>query len=192
LGESLRREPLRWTIGALAVVGGIAIAPFVPRWWQYLLAREAAAVDGVFSIEAGRGDASFFGDGWYAPVQAGNVTGRYSRGARATLFVPFFERADTRLTFRMQACSDEAREVRVSINGTEISTLHVVWNPVRAGSYDVAVPQALVQEGWNTIELEADRSTVVAAGETRFLGLEAGQESAFFLWHVRVAPARGG
>jgi hypothetical protein len=144
---------------------------------------------------AGRGDASFFGAGWYAPVRAGNVTGRYSRGARATLFVPFFERADTRLTFRMQACSaspEQAREVRVSINGTEISTLHVVWNPVRAESYDVVVPQALLREGWNTIELEADRSTVVAAGESRFLGLEAGQESAFFLWYVRVAPARGG
>ena len=195
LGESLRRERRRWTIGALAAAGGLAIAPFVPRWWQYLLARESAAVDGAFSVVTGRGDASFFGDGWYAPVRTGNVTGRYSRGARATLFVPVFERGDTRLTFRMQACSpspEQAREVRVSVNGTEVSTLHVVWNPVRAESYDVAVPQALLQEGWNTIELEADGSTVVPDGESRFLGLEAGQESAFFLWYVQVSPAHGG
>lgn len=195
LSESLRRAPRRWTVGALAGAGGLAIALFLPRWWQYLLLREAALADGAFSVVAGPADARFFGDGWYAPVPAGNLSGRYSRGTRATLFVPVFERRDARLTFRMQACSAEpepAREVRVSINGTEVSALHVVWNPERAESYDVAVPEALLHEGWNTIDLRADGSTVMPAGESRFLGLEAGQESAFFLWYLRVAPAHGG
>jgi hypothetical protein len=92
----------------------------------------------------------------------------------------------------MQACSAESepvRDVRVSVNGTELTVLHVVWNPQRAESYDVDIPQTLMREGWNRVELRADDSTVMPAGESRFLGLAAGQESAFFLWYVRVAPA---
>jgi hypothetical protein len=192
LTESMRHERRRWAVGAMVVAGGLATALFLPRWWQYLLVREAALADGAFSVVAGPADTRFFGDGWYAPVLTGNVTGRYSHGARATLFVPIFERKDTRFTFRMQACSVEpepAREMQVSINGTEVSALQVVWNPRRAESYDVLVPEALLHEGWNTIDLRADGSTVMPAGESRFLGLEAGQESAFFLWYVRVAPA---
>jgi hypothetical protein len=191
LSESLGHERWRWVIGAMVTAGVLAISLFLPRWWQYLLVREAAFADGAFSVVAGPADARFFGDGWYAPVVAGNVRGRYSHGSRATVFLPVFERRDKRLTFRMQACSAEpepTREVRVSINGTEVSALHVVWNPRRAESYDVAVPQALLREGWNTVDLLADGSTVMSAGENRFLGLEAGQESAFFLWYVRVAP----
>jgi Dolichyl-phosphate-mannose-protein mannosyltransferase len=192
LSESLRQERWRWTVGAIVTAGGLAMLLVLPRWWQYLLVREAAFADGAFSVVAGPADARFFGDGWYAPVLAGNASGRYSRGTRATLFVPVFERRDTRLTFRMQACSAEpspVREVRVSINGAEVSVLHLIWNPQRAESYDVAVPEALLREGWNRVDLTADGSTVMPVGETRFLGLEAGQESAFFLWYVRVGPA---
>ena len=192
LSESLRRERRRWVVGAVVAAGGLAIVLFLPRWWQYLLVREAASADGAFSVVAGPSDARFFGDGWYAPVKAGNVSGRYSHGMSATMFVPIFERRDTRLTFRMQACSagsEPAREVRVSINGREVSPLHVVWNPERADSYDVAVSKTLLREGWNRVDLRADGSAVMPAGESRFLGLEAGQESAFFLWYVRVAPA---
>jgi hypothetical protein len=176
----------------MVAVGALAVSLVLPRWWQYLLVREAAFADGAFSVVAGPADARFFGDGWYAPVLAGNISGRYSHGMRATMFVPVFDRRDTRLTFRMQACSTEpepAREVRVSINGTEVSALHVVWNPRRAESYDVAVPEGLLRDGWNRVDLLADGSTVMPAGESRFLGLDAGQESSFLLWYVRVAPA---
>jgi hypothetical protein len=191
LSESLWRGRRRWAVGAMVATGGLAVTLLLPRWWQYLLVREAAFADGAFSVVAGPGDARFFGDGWYAPVLAGNVSGRYSHGRSATMFVPIFERRDTRLTFRMQACSadsEPAREVQVSINGREVSPLHVVWNPERADSYDVAVSKTLLREGWNRVDLRADGSTVMPAGESRFLGLEAGQESAFFLWYVRVAP----
>jgi hypothetical protein len=111
------------------------------------------------------------------------------------MFVPVFAPADTVLTFRLQACSDQARparEVRVSVNGRDVSVVHVVWNPEGAGSYDVAVPKELLHEGWNRIDLRADGSTVMPAGERRFLGLAPGQDSAFFFWHVRVAPAGSG
>ncbi len=192
LRESLQHERGRWAVGAMVAAGGLAISLVLPRWWQYLLVREAAFADGAFSVVAGPADARFFGDGWYPPVLTGNVSGRYSRGMRATMFVPVFERRDMRLTFRMQACSaaaEPAREVRVSINGTEVSALHVIWNPRRAESYDVAVPEGLLREGWNRVDLTADGSTVMPVGDSRFLGLEAGQESAFFLWYVRVAPA---
>jgi 4-amino-4-deoxy-L-arabinose transferase-like glycosyltransferase len=195
LAETLRHERRRWTIGALTAAVGLAAAVFLPRWWQYVLVREAALTDGAFAVVAGPADRWFFGPGWYPPVLAGNVSGRYSHGPRATLFVPVFERRGTLLTFRMQACSaqtEPAREVRVSIDGTWVSTLHVVWNPKGAESYEVVVPEALLHEGWNTIDLEADGSTVMPFGESRFLGLEAGQESAFFFWYVRVASEHGG
>ncbi len=195
LTEGVRARRRWWAIVALALPASLAVAVLLPRWWAYLLVREAARADGAYSVRAGRADAPFFGDGWYAPVAAGNVVGRYSEGAESTMFFPVFERVDTRLTFRMQACSDQpqpARQVRVSVNGGDVSVLPVVWSSERAGSYETTVPKDLLREGWNRIDLRADGSTVIPPGEGRFLGLAAGQNSAFFLWYVRVAPAGAG
>ena len=140
---------------------------------------------------AGPGDGVFFGDGWYEPVDVGAVTGRYSRGPAATMFVPVFETTDTLFTFRMQACDATpapTRNVRVTVNGNDVSMLPVVWDPEKAGSYDVPIPRAVLREGWNRVELRADGSSIIPQGEDRFVGAEKGSETSFFLLNLRVVP----
>jgi dolichyl-phosphate-mannose-protein mannosyltransferase len=191
--DRLRSYPGRSISLALALPLAIVL---LPRCWQYLLVREAALTGGEYSIVAGIGDGWFFGNGWYGPVRSGNVTGRYSHGSAATMFIPIFQPAESRLVFRLQACSPESkpsRELRVSVNGEDAGTFRAVWDPNRAGAYEVAVPKALIRSGWNRIDLRADGSSVIPVGESRFMGLEPGQDTAFFLWYLRVAPApRGG
>jgi hypothetical protein len=185
----LRSHP-QWAI-LLALALPLAVV-LLPRCWQYLMVREAALADGEYSIVAGVGDGWFFGDGWYGPVRSGNVMGRYSYGPAATMYLPVFQPAELRLVFRLQACSPESvpsRELRVSVNGEDVGTLRVVWDPYRAGAYEVSVPKALVRRAWNRVTLTAEGSSVMPARDSRFVGLEAGQDTAFFLWYVRVAPA---
>jgi 4-amino-4-deoxy-L-arabinose transferase-like glycosyltransferase len=187
---SLRLHRARWALTAMVLL--IAIWP-LPPLWQYLLVREAALGEGAYSIVAGGGDGWFFGDGWYAPVQTGNVPGRYSRGPAATLFMPVFDPQPLLLTFRLQACSAEpepVRSVRVAVNGTEVGQLRVVWNAHRAGSYDVAVPLSSIRPGWNEIDLVADGSTLMSQGESRFVGLEPGSDTGFLFWYLRVTGTR--
>lgn len=195
LTDTLRRHPGRATAAGLTAIAGVIAVALVPRCWQYLLVREAALTDGAYSIVAGAGDGWFFGDGWYPAVSAGNVTGRYSHGPNATVFVPSFDPQASVVTLRMQACSPDAwpaRRVRVSINGSEVGVLRVVWDAQRAGAYEIRVPQSTLRRGWNRLDLAADGSSVMAAGDTRFLGLEPGQDTAFFLWYVRVSASRDG
>jgi 4-amino-4-deoxy-L-arabinose transferase-like glycosyltransferase len=194
--DSFRSQPRRWAVRGIVTTVGVAVAfVLMPLCWQYLLLREAALTDGAYSIVAGAADVLFFGEGWYPPVRTGNVTGRYSRGAKAVIRFPVFVPADSLLTLRMQPYSDEAepaRNIRVSINRAEVSAIRVEWNAQRAGSYDVAIPKELLHEGWNTIDLKADGSTVAPPDEQRFIALRAGQDTAFFLWYVRVTAAHAG
>lgn len=192
--ERLRAVDRRTWAAAAASLACLAVSAHeIPKYWRFALVREAARADGGYSIVAGPGDGLFFREGWYPPVRTGMVTGRYSHGAKAALRVPIFEREDVVLSFRMQACSDTPeprRDVRVTINGAEHATLPVVWDPQRARSYDVTVPGASLRPGWNRVELAADGASVMPAGESRYLALDPGSESAFFLWYVRVEPAR--
>jgi hypothetical protein len=191
LKESLALHRRRWIVSAAGMILVLAGLPFVPRYWRYLLVREAALRDGAFSIVASPENDLFFGENWYDSVEIGNITGRYSHGARALIRFPVFMRADSRLTFRLQPYSDQpqpARTVEVSINATPVSVLSLKWNPEKVGSYEATVPKEVLHDGFNRIELKADGSTTVPPTESRFVGLKAGQDVAFFLWYVRVTP----
>jgi hypothetical protein len=181
-----------WSLFTILVFA--TAVPFIPRWWQYLLVREQSVVEGAYTIAAGDTDRWFFGTGWYPPTTAGAVTGRYSRGTAAVLFIPAFAHQALLLRFRMQACSadpEPVRDVRVAINQTEVGGFRVVWDHNKAGAYDIAVPAWLVRKGWNRVDLRTTGPTLLPPGENRYPGLQ-GESSTFFLWYVRVAPAPRG
>jgi hypothetical protein len=184
----------RWMqITALAALGsfGFVAVRWFPSAWRYLVAREVAATDGAYSIVAGGGDRFFFTDGWYPPASVGAVVGRYSHGANARLWVPIFAEGPFRLTFRMQACApDQAptRSVHVSVDGKDVGVLQVVWDDDRARDYVVELPN--LSPGWHRIDLRADGSSVIPAGETRYVGLRAGADTAFFVLFVQVRDSR--
>jgi 4-amino-4-deoxy-L-arabinose transferase-like glycosyltransferase len=195
--EAYRRRGVaapRWSrVAAVFVLGLFAVGAvrWFPSLWRYLVMREVAASEGEYSIVAGQGDRVFFADGWYPPVSVGAATGRYSRGANARVWVPIFAPGPFRLTFRMQACAPDeapARDVRLSVDGVDVGGLQVVWDAERARDYVVELPS--LSPGWHRIDLRAEGSSVIPAGETRYTGLEAGADTALFLLFVRVRDSR--
>jgi hypothetical protein len=189
LASLVRSHPKRWAAFATLALAAFAAATQGRRAWYYLLIREAAATQGGYSVVAGGGDGWFFGDGWHAPVSAGNVTGRYSRGPAATMWIPRFPPGISAMTFRMQACSGDPapkRDVRVAVNGVEVGTLPVVWDSKRAREYEVRLPAEVAGLDWNRIDLKADGSTILEGDQPCSLGATRGQDVAFFLWYVRV------
>jgi hypothetical protein len=189
LGHLVCSHPKRWAALAFLALALLAAVPEGRRAWYYLLLREAAATQGAYSVVTGGGDGWFFGNGWHAPATAGKVTGRYSRGPVATMWIPGFASGISAMTFRMQACSADAtpkRDVHATVNGVEVGILPVVWDSERAREYEVRVPAEVPSLGWNRVDLTADGSTVLEGGESCALGATPGQDIAFFLWYVRV------
>jgi hypothetical protein len=185
---------LRWTrLAAIAAVGVVVTvaARWLPSVWRYLVVREAAANEDAYSIVPGHGDRLFFTRGWYPPASVGAAVGRYSRGASASVWVPIFAEGPFRLAFRMQACAPEeapARDVHVVVDGTEAGVLRVVWDDERARDYVVELPN--LAPAWHRVDLRADSSSVIPAAGTRYVGLPAGSETAFFVLSVQVRDSR--
>jgi hypothetical protein len=185
---------VRWTrlaaIAAVSIVVAVA-ARGLPSAWRYLVVREAAANEDAYSIVPGHGDRLFFTKGWYPPASVGAAVGRYSRGASASIWVPIFAERPLRLTFRMQACAPgtaPARDVHVLVDDADAGVLAVFWDDQRARDYVVELPSLTV--GWHRVDLRAEGSSVIPRGETRYVGLASGSETAFFLLSVQVRDSR--
>jgi len=169
LGQRLRER--RRT---LAVAAGASAVLAVAGWaglcaLSYLRARESLRAAEPALIAAGARDRLFFGPGWSRPRRRGVVTVRRAERSPAVVWLPLDGVRDCRLTLR--ADPDPPRPgapLNVAINGVPVATLSLQWDEKRIGSYDLLLPQRLLRQGRNRLELGPD---------------------GFILWYVRVEPA---
>ncbi|MCU0241026.1 MAG: glycosyltransferase family 39 protein [Vicinamibacteria bacterium] len=155
LKEYLRPRRLAWLgIGALML---LALVGCVRYGLYYMRVREAIRGGVNTHIMAGPRDALFFGDGWQESVRLTNWSLRASKGHRMTMRLPLAAGRSYTLGFRMDPFpreTDRTTRVGVRLNGSEVATISLKFNPERTGLHEVLVPLALVRDGRNQLELE--------------------------------------
>jgi len=174
---------------ALTLSGIAVVAWTVLRVLPVLIFREALLEDRPGVIVAGPRDEPFFREGWSDRVRTGNVTSRIAEGEFSVVDVPLPRAADYDVTVRLDPFpppSGDASDrpaVRVFFNDVLLRTVDLTWNPEEVGSYDLAVPRALVKRGRNRLVfMAAPGAATGAAADT------GPATSGFRLWYVLVRP----
>ncbi len=170
----------------LVAAGGIAA-----YWAPYLIAREGLLAGESTSVEAGDRDAVFFSGRWSGLVRAGAVISRFALDSHAMLFVPLPERRSYHLVIRMDPMPNAGASplpVRVLVNGRDVATFGVTWNPERIGVYETDLPADVAGAGRTRIDLIADHASPVGDAVSSFPDLAGVDRAAFRLWYVRLTP----
>ena len=156
--------------------GGVGLGVWlITRTLPVQTMREALRENEDVTIMAGGRDGAFFGAGWSAPLAAGAVTTRATRGLSSIVWLPLPIAQDYGATLRMDPASDPLDQtaslavVRVFLNGSPVAHVTLRWTPGRVGAYDFQIPRRLVLPGTNRLELMADN------GGGRF-------------WYIRLRP----
>ena len=149
-------------ITLVVVASGWLVVTILP----YARMLEDLRQNGRTLVVAGPRDRLFFRTGWHAPVTVGNVTARFSMDREATVWVPMISDRDATLTVRLDPFVFDGappQVVRLTLNGTVISTFTLHVDPERFGSYSVEIPRRIVRGGLNRLDVTSWYSTIVGA-----------------------------
>jgi hypothetical protein len=176
-GVRLDLRPVRAV--ALLVMTVALIAWVSTRFLPVRIAAESLRAGDAVVFGGGNRDDVFFGKGWSAPVQEGNVIARISQTPFPEMWVPLDARQAYELTIRMDpypAPSGDAGlpSVRVFLNERPVASLELGWNPERVGAYSFDVPAGVAKSGLNRLKFAATR---------------AGADARIRVWWVRVRRA---
>jgi hypothetical protein len=185
-----RRVPPARGLAAVAAVGLLAVAAvMLYDRLPWLVAREAIAAGDSTTVGAGPRDRIFFRSGWLPPASEGNVTARLSDGARATVHLPLVPARRYRLVVRADpVLPDRPASFAVLLNRHLLGHIRFGWDPLRVGSYPMAVPPQMVASASSELTLVADSDVLAGDAGTRYASLDPGRRIAFRLWYVRVIP----
>ena len=194
---TLSRGVLPLEGGRIAAIGlvaaGAAVAAVVwiaSLWLPYYAVSEAIAAGDEATVGAGPRDGVFFVDGWLAPHQDGAVTSRVAASRTAVVRLPVPVARNYTLTLRVDPVAPGVPQtIEIVWNGQVVDRRTLTFDPARIGSYDVALPAALVRKGSNRLRIAADADVASSAAGPRYAWIAPPRSIAFRFWYVRLHPA---
>jgi len=184
------RQGRRIALRAGLIAAGAIVLLLALRWSPYYVARESLQVGDSTSISAGPDDQVFFTKGWTDLVKAGQVVARLAEAEHAEIAVPLPARREYRLVIRMDPLpfpNAPPQRVRVSVDGRDLGTLELTWNPQRVGAYTITVP-ADVGPGRHRLAFTADYLAEMAGVGDMYPEIDRSKKVGFRLWYVRLTP----
>ena len=185
LPEATTSRSLALRAGAVAAVALTGTLLYAGLPW--FVVREAIALGESTSIETGRRDRLFYGDGW-SPAHRDSITVRVSRGERSVVRFPLAGARDYDIVLRIDPVAPDAQQrLAVLFNGQLVGRPALSWDPERVGAYRVRVQGGMTRA---VNELTIIPDTLVTAGSAgpRFAWLDPSERVGVRLWYVRVLP----
>jgi hypothetical protein len=185
-GRAGQRIALRTGI----IAAGTTAVLLALHWSPYFVARESLQVGDSTSIAAGPDDQVFFTKGWTDLVKAGQVVARLAESNRAEIAVPLPARREYRLVIRMDPLpfpNAPPQRVRVTLDGRDLGTMQLTWDPQRVGAYTLTIP-AEVGTGRHRLEFSADYLSEMAGVGDMYPEIDRSKQVGFRLWYVRLTP----
>ena len=139
------------------------------------------------TVGAGPRDLTFFRRDWSPPQTEGLATVRVSLTERAVVWLPLPSVRAYDVVLRFDQVSPELQHrVSVLLNRQLIAQVGLGWDPQRAGSYRIRLPEEQVKAGANELMLIPDVMVPRAAAGPRFAWVQSGDRLGVRLWYVRV------
>lgn len=184
--NALRRP----TAPQIALAGGVlAAGALVPAGYvalPWLVVREQVRKGEDVNIETGRRDRIFYRAGWSAPHPDGVVV-RVSNAARSRIAIPLPAKRAYDLVVRADPVLPGVQQyLSILFNGQFVARFRLTSDPLRMGSYRVALQPSQIRVGRNDLTLVPDTPVLASSAGARFSWLPPDARIGVRVWYVRI------